>query len=114
MTRRTRWVIAAAAAAVVTVGIGGGVAVAAAATDSDQPITGPARAKAEEAALAHTGGGRVTDTEVGDEESLYEVEVTLPDGRQVDVQLDEQFAVVGTSADEQPDDAGSGNDGTQS
>lgn len=39
--------------------------------------------------------GRVTDTEVGDEESYYEIEVTLDDGRQVDVQLDEWFDVVG-------------------
>jgi hypothetical protein len=52
----------------------------------------------------------VTETEVGDEESFYEVEVTLPDGSQVDVQLDENFAVVGSSADEQPDDSG-GDDG---
>jgi hypothetical protein len=37
---------------------------------------------------------------VGDEESLYEVEVTLDDGRQVDVQLDESFAVVGTEGDD--------------
>ncbi len=40
--------------------------------------------------------GEVTDTEVGDEESCYEVEVNLDDGRQVDVQLDEDFAVVGS------------------
>jgi hypothetical protein len=32
-------------------------------------------------------------------ESYYEVEVVLPDGRQVDVQLDEQFHVVGTDGD---------------
>jgi hypothetical protein len=41
----------------------------------------------------------VTGTEVGDEESYYEVEVTLDDGRQVDVQLDESFAVVSSAAD---------------
>ncbi len=44
-----------------------------------------------EAALAATGGGRVTDTEIPDEESYYEVEVTLPSGRKVDVQLDASF-----------------------
>ena len=44
--------------------------------------------------MAFTGGGTVTATEVGDEESLYEVEVTLADGSQVDVQLDQNFAVV--------------------
>ena len=41
----------------------------------------------------------MTGTEVGDEESMYEVEVTLEDGRQVDVQLDEAFHVVSSSAD---------------
>jgi hypothetical protein len=69
--------------------------------DNDAPITGQALQRASDAALAHTGGGRVTETEVGDEESLYEVEVTLGDGSQVDVQLDENFNVVGESADEE-------------
>jgi uncharacterized membrane protein YkoI len=68
-------------------------------TDSDDPITGPALEKASAAALAYTGGGRVTETEDGDEESRYEVEVTLDDGSQVDVQLDENFNVVASKAD---------------
>ena len=63
--------------------------------------------KASAAALEHTGEGRVTETEVGDEESYYEVEVTLDDGSQVDVQLDEQFNVVGDEAD---DDVGGDDD----
>jgi hypothetical protein len=67
--------------------------------DSEDPITGEALDRASEAALAHTGGGTVTDTEVGDEESYYEVEVTLDDGSQVDVQLDEDFNVVGDEAE---------------
>ena len=67
--------------------------------DPQQPITGTALARASEAALASTGGGRVTETEVGDEDSYYEVEVTLASGRQVDVQLDKSFSVVSTKAD---------------
>ena len=68
--------------------------------DPQQPITGTALARASEAALASTGGGgRVTETEVGGEDSYYEVEVTLADGRQVDVQLDKSFSVVSTKAD---------------
>lgn len=67
--------------------------------DNELPITGAALEQASAAALAHTGGGRVTETEVGDEDSLYEVEVTLNDGSQIDVQLDENFAVVGAEAD---------------
>jgi hypothetical protein len=103
--RRTKWV-AGAVGALALAGLGGGIAVATGGgDDSEGPITGDALARASEAALAHTGGGRVTETEVGDEESYYEVEVTLPDGRQVDVQLDEEFNVVGSSDDEDgPDD----------
>ncbi len=82
-------------------------------SDSDRPITGAALERASAAALAHTGGGRVSETEVGDEESMYEVEVTLEGGRQVDVQLDGSFQVVGAAADEdvEADDESAGSNG---
>jgi uncharacterized membrane protein YkoI len=67
----------------------------------DQPIGGSALDQASAAALQHTGGGQVTDTEVGDEESYYEVEVSRDDGTQVDVQLDRSFNVVGGEIDEE-------------
>jgi uncharacterized membrane protein YkoI len=73
---------------------------------SDKAITGTALDKAKAAALAHTGGGKVTETEAGDEEGAYEVEVTMPDGGQVDVHLDKSFHVLNQSAD----DDGSGDD----
>ena len=79
---------------------GGGLAFAYGGDDgSGTPVTGAALQNASSAALASTGGGRVTGTEVGDEESYYEVEVTLDDGSQVDVQLDRSFNVVSSSAD---------------
>ena len=80
--------------------ISGGAAVAAGGDDdaNETPITGSALDRASAAALEHTGGGKVTGTEVGDEESYYEVEVTL-DGREVDVQLDKSFKVVGSEGD---------------
>ena len=68
---------------------------------TDRPIEGDALEQAERAALAETGGGTVTETEVDDEESYYEVEVTLEDGSQVDVQLDRDFQVVGSEADDE-------------
>jgi uncharacterized membrane protein YkoI len=72
----------------------------------DIGATGEALDRASAAALEETGGGRVTETEVGDEDSYYEVEVTLDGGDQVDMQLDRDFQVVGASADEEsPDDA---------
>jgi multidrug resistance efflux pump len=67
--------------------------------DRETPITGTALTRASEAALAATGGGRVTETEIGDEDSYYEVEVTLVGGGQVDVQLDRTFTVVSTKGD---------------
>ncbi len=73
---------------------------------TEVPITGVELEQATDAALAHIGEGTVTETEKGDEESLYEVEVTLDDGSQVDVQLDENFEVVGTEADGREDENG--------
>jgi uncharacterized membrane protein YkoI len=100
MQRRTKIAIAAAAVSAIALG-GAGWAVAGGADDdaTETPITGAALDQASAAALAHTGEGRVTATEVGDEDSYYEVEVTLDDGTQVDVQLDEAFRVVSDDAD---------------
>ena len=108
--KRIYWV--AALVAVLAVALGAVTLTAVAQSgDDDQPITGPALEKASQAALAQTGGGRVTATEVGDEESYYEVEVTLDDGSQVDVQLDETFNVISQAADhEGADDKGGAND----
>jgi uncharacterized membrane protein YkoI len=84
----------------------GGVAIAGAAGGGDddgreRAISGTALDRASAAALDHTGGGRVTETETGDEESWYEVEVTRGDGSQVDVQLDRDFHVVGSEGDDE-------------
>jgi uncharacterized membrane protein YkoI len=93
---------------VVTAGalIAGGAAIAGAAGGDDdateQPISGSALDKAKAAALA-AEPGRVTGTEVGDEESYYEVEVTRADGSQVDVQLDRDFNVVTSKGDSEND-----------
>lgn len=75
-----------------------GIAIATGGDDAEAPITGTALDRASAAALDHTGGGRVTGTEVGDEEGYYEIEVTI-DGREVDVHLDESFAVIGSEAE---------------
>jgi uncharacterized membrane protein YkoI len=101
MKKRTKITVAGIAALAVAAG-GVGVATAGGGgDDSEAPITGSALDRASAAALDHTGGGRVTDTEVGDEESLYEVEVTRDDGSQVDVQLDSGFNVVGDESDDE-------------
>jgi len=71
---------------------------------ADKAITGTALDRASQAALKSTGGGKVTETEAGDEESYYEVEVTKADGSQVDVQLDKAFNVVGSEVDHEDGD----------
>jgi uncharacterized membrane protein YkoI len=90
---------------------GGGAAIAGATGEGDREDRGPDRAitgsaldRASEAALKATGGGRVTETEAGDEDSYYEVEVTKADGSQLDVQLDRGFSVVGSETDREDGD----------
>jgi uncharacterized membrane protein YkoI len=88
-------------AAVVVALAAGGAGIAAATGVGEGPdtsITGKALDQASAAALAEVSG-TVTGTEVGDEESYYEVEVTAADGSQTDVQLDRDFNVVGQKAD---------------
>jgi hypothetical protein len=97
-----------ASTAALTVGaIGGAFAIAGSDEEQERPIPASDREQAERAALEETGGGTVTETEVGDEESKYEVEVTLDDGSQVDVQLDREFAVVGIENEGNEDEPGS-------
>jgi uncharacterized membrane protein YkoI len=98
------------ALAVAIIGGGAGAVVATGGDDDEQPITGSALETASEAALDHTGGGTVTGTEVGDEESYYEVEVTRDDGSQVDVQLDENFKVVSDEGDTEDGEGGASDD----
>jgi uncharacterized membrane protein YkoI len=65
----------------------------------DVPITGTPLEMASAAALAHIGEGRITDSEIGDEEGYYEIEITLPNGDEVDVHLDENYHVLSTEYD---------------
>jgi uncharacterized membrane protein YkoI len=109
MQRKMKFALVACAIAVGAAGVGTVAVGAVSNDDSEAPITGAALEQASKAALAHTGGGRVTETEVGDEDSYYEVEITLDDGSQVDVQLDENFQVVSAKADHE-DDRGADDD----
>lgn len=107
MRTRTKAVIGGTALAAAAVA-SGGVAFATANGDSDggrdeeAPITGQALDRASSVALEETGGGRVTETEVETEagDSYYEVEVSLPDGSQTEVELDKDFNVVASESDD--------------
>ncbi|GGE96234.1 PepSY domain-containing protein [Mycetocola zhadangensis] len=88
----------------------GGTGVAVAVTDpfdNDDTLTGSTLEKASQAALDEVGEGKVTDSEADD--GGYEVEVTLDNGREVDVRLDEAFAVLAVDRDDNSGDDGSGN-----
>ncbi len=104
--RRTPWIIAGALLALAVIGGGAGVVVATGG-DDDQPLTGSALEQATQAALAHTGGGTVVETEAGDGGAAYGVEVRLDDGSVVEVNLDENFKVIRQESD---DDSTNGDD----
>ena len=77
--------------------------------DASKAITGDAKAKAEQAALAKTGGGKVNQTELDNENgATYEVEVTKTDGSTVDVRLGDKFDVIAVEGDSEK--AGDGKD----
>jgi uncharacterized membrane protein YkoI len=110
MKRSTKWFLGA-AIAVGTFGAGTGAVLASGGADeaedgAETPITGTELDQASAAALDHLGEGRVSDTEVGDEEGYYEVEVTLDDGSEVDVHLDAEFTVLGTEAEGADEESG--------
>ena len=100
--RKTTLIAGVAAAALAA----GGAAIAGAASGddgADKPITGTALERASRVALDRVGSGRVSATEIRDEEGYYEVEVTRPNGGQVDVHLDRGFRVLDLQGDGGPD-----------
>ena len=111
-----RTLLAAAAIAMLVL-VGAGVAYATGSggegPSEQQRASGAGIEKAKSVALDYTNGGRVSGTEVGDEECYYEVEVTRDDGGQVDVHLDCDFNVLSVPADHEgsPDDQDAPSDG---
>jgi hypothetical protein len=104
MQKRTKLAIAA-GALVAVIGVGTGVGIASSG-DDDTPLTGSPLDRATAAALAHTGGGTVLETEIGDDGAAYGVEVRLDDGRVVEVSLNADFEVVGSAGDDDAADGG--------
>ena len=102
--KRRVWFIAGPLVALTIIGAGTGLALGGGMGDDDQPLTGTALEQASAAALAHTGGGTVIETEGGDDGAAYGVEVRLDDGSVVEVSLDAQFNVT----DQETDDDGPG------
>lgn len=95
-----------AVATLVLAGAGTG-AVLAGSGDDDKPLRGDALERATSVALDHVGDGSVVETEVGDDGAAYGVEVRKSDGTVVEVNLDEDFNVIGSERD---DDGADGSD----
>ena len=98
MNRRKK-LIAGGIVALAVIGGGTGIAIATGLGD-DEPLTGSTLEQATAAALEHTGGGTVIESEAGDGGAAYGVEVRLDDGRVVEVALDENFNVIGQESDD--------------
>ena len=63
--------------------------------DGGRPVDPADADRASEAALAHAGGGTVTEVERSDDaDHVWEVEVTFADGKDMDIELDAGFAVT--------------------
>ena len=100
--------IAAAAAALVL----GGAAIAGSQGvgpfgDDEASLTGPAADRAKAAALRITGGGSANAVERDSEHgATYEVEVTKPNGKTVDVYLDASYNLLAVESDSEENESG--------
>lgn len=98
MDRRKKLIVGGIVALAV-IGGGTGIAIANGVGD-DEPLTGSTLEQATAAALEHTGGGTVIESEAGDDGAAYGVEIRLDDGSVVEVALDENFNVIGQESDD--------------
>jgi hypothetical protein len=99
MTVRRRYLIVSGAVLAIA---GGGVGVASAVggDDGEGNASGPDAQKATRAALAITQGGHANAVERDSEKgATWEVEITKPDGKTVDVRLDENYKRVAVDSD---------------
>jgi uncharacterized membrane protein YkoI len=103
---KRKYLLAAGAALAVAAG-GVGIAQAVGGGDESETATGPGADRAKAAALRAIDGGRANAVERDSENGgTWEVEVTRPDGKTVDVRLDENYKVVVVEGDsEKPDDS---------
>lgn len=106
MDKRTKLIVGSVGAAVV-IAAGAGIGLASGADDGDHALRGATYDRATQAALDHVGEGTVTETESGDGQAAYEVEIRKTDGTQVDVELDANFKVINAAGD----DDGRGDEG---
>jgi len=79
--------------------------------DGDATVSGPAADRATSAALAITGGGTANAVERDSKDgATWEVEVTKPDGNNVDVRLDQGYDLVVVEDDGEESEVAEGED----
>jgi hypothetical protein len=109
--KRRPIVIVAAIAGVAALALGG-VAIAGAQGvgpfgDDEAQLSGPSADRAKAAALEITGGGKANAVERDSEKgATYEVEVTKPNGKTVDVYLDASYSLVSVEGDSEENNSG--------
>jgi hypothetical protein len=103
---RKRTLATACAAAVAAAALAGGAAVAGSGDEPGSGDVSPQQGdRATEAALRATHGGHANSVERDSENgATWEVEVTRPDGRTVDVRLDGDYRVVVIEGDHEDSD----------
>jgi hypothetical protein len=75
--------------------------------DDEGSLTGPAADRATAAALRITGGGKANAVERDSEQgATYEVEVTKPNGKTVDVRLGASYNLVSVEGDSEENESG--------
>jgi hypothetical protein len=75
--------------------------------DDEASLSGPAADRAKAAALEITGGGSANEVERDSEQgATYEVEVTKPNGKTVDVYLDASYNLVSVDGDSEENESG--------
>ncbi|TYL55772.1 hypothetical protein FXB39_00760 [Nocardioides sp. BGMRC 2183] len=106
---RRKRVLIPAVAALTTLAVGATVWTATA-----DEVGGDERADVAAAATDAAGGGEAVEVERSDDPGeAYEVEVRLEDGREVDVTLDDDLAVVAEERDDEDDDRDDRDDGAR-
>ncbi len=106
MKRRTL-IIVAGVVAVLALALGGvAIAGGSGAFDDEGSHSGPQADRAKAAAVRITHGGTVNAVERDSEKgATYEVEVTRPDGKTVDVRLDASYKLVAVDGDSEQNDS---------
>jgi hypothetical protein len=100
MTVKRRYLVVSGAVLAIAGGGGGAAAALGGGGDDEGGASGPDAQRATRAALAITEGGHANAVERDSEKgATWEVEVTKPDGKTVDVRLDENYKLVSVDPD---------------